>query len=136
MTFDPNSPNYFAKRIGDRHVTIDSNGKLTYFGTLPNLSKHIRVGDYASNTSGENNLSQHPKEVVPMGHEAVYNTVPGGTKIPAVVFKSDQNSGLGTYDSSVFYGFDYLSQHIKDDNQNYLTPIPSSNVLRLVTMYQ
>ena len=126
LTFDPNSPNYFAKRIGDRHVTIDSNGKLTYFGTLPNLSKHIRVGDYASNTSGENNLSQHPKEVVPMGYEAVYNTVPGGAKIPAVVFKSDQNSGLGTYDSSVFYGFDFLSQHIKDDNQNYLAPIPAT----------
>ena len=61
-----------------------------------------------------------------MGHEAVYNTVPGDTKIPAVVFKSDQNSGLGTYDSSVFYGFDYLSKHIKDDNQNYLAPIPAT----------
>ena len=33
-------------------------------------------------------LNQHPKEVVPMGHEAVYNTVFGDTKIPAVVFKT------------------------------------------------
>ena len=135
LTFDPKSPNYFAKRIGDRHVTIDSNGKLTYFGTMPNLSKHIRVGDYASKTSGENNLSQHPKEVVPMGHEAVYNTVPGTTEIPAVIFKSNQQNGQGVYDANVFYGFDYLSKFIRDDNANYLAPIPSSaNVGNNVTM--
>jgi hypothetical protein len=135
LTFDPKSPNYFAKRIGDRHVTIDSNGKLTYFGTMPNLSKHIRVGDYASKTSGENNLSQHPKEVVPMGHEAVYNTVPGTTEIPAVIFKSNQQNGQGVYDANVFYGFDYLTKFIRDDNANYLAPIPSSaNVGNNVTM--
>tara|TARA_R100001129_G_scaffold124542_1_gene86970 strand:- start:511 stop:2970 length:2460 start_codon:yes stop_codon:yes gene_type:complete len=126
LTFDPESPNYFAKRIGDRHVVIDSNGKLTNFGTLPNLSKHIRIGDYNSSTAGENNLSQHPKEVVPMGHQAVYNTVPGGTEIPAVVFKSDQNSEIGTYDANVFYGFDYLSKFVKDDNNQYLAPIPAT----------
>ena len=126
LTFDPSSPNYFAKRIGDRHVTIDSNGKLTYYGTMPNLSKHIRVGDYASKTSGENNLSQHPDEVVPMGHGAVYNTVPGTTTVPAAIFKENQNSGLGTYDASVFYGFDYLSKHVRDDNGNYLAPIPAT----------
>ena len=135
LTFDPKSPNYFAKRIGDRHVTIDSNGKLTYFGTMPNLSKHIRVGDYASKTAGENNLSQHPKEVVPMGHEAVYNTVPGTTEIPAVIFKSNQQNAQGVYDANVFYGFDYLSKFIRDDNANYLAPIPSSaNVGNNVTM--
>ena len=126
LTFDPESPNYFAKRIGDRHVVIDSNGNLTNFGTLPNLSKHIRIGDYNSSTAGENNLSQHPKEVVPMGHQAVYNTVPGGTEIPAVVFKSDQNSEIGTYDANVFYGFDYLSKFVKDDNNQYLAPIPAT----------
>ena len=135
LTFDPDSPNYFAKRIGDRHVTIDSNGKLTYFGTMPNLSKHIRVGDYASKTAGENNLSQHPKEVVPMGHAAVYNTVPGTTEIPAVVFKTNQTGGVGTYDASTFYGFDFLSKHIRDDNANYLAPIPATaNIGNNVTM--
>ena len=54
MTFDKTSPDYFAKRIGDRFVTIDSNGKLTYYGNYPNLSKHIRVGDYKF--SGGNHL--------------------------------------------------------------------------------
>ena len=46
LTFDQKSSNYFAKKIGDRYVTIDSNGKLTYYGDYPNLSKHIRVGDF------------------------------------------------------------------------------------------
>ena len=127
LTFDVASPNYFAKRIGARHTTIDENGKLTHYGSgLPNLSKYIRVGDFASNTSGENNLSQHPKDVVPMGHAAVYNTVPGTTTVPTVVFKENQNSGLGTYDASVFYGFDYLTKGIRDDNANYLAPIPAT----------
>ena len=33
-----------------------------------------------------------------MGHEAVYNTVPGTTEIPAVIFKSNQQNGQGVYD--------------------------------------
>ena len=135
LTFDPKSPNYFAKRIGDMHTTIDSNGKLTHYGVMPNLSRHIRVGDYDSKTSGENNLSQHPKEVVPMGHAAVYNTVPGTTTIPAVVFKSNQTSEIGTYDGNIFYGFDFISKYIRDDNSNYLAPIPATaNVGNNVTM--
>jgi hypothetical protein len=128
LTFDPKSPNYFAKRIGNRHSSIDSNGKLTYYGELPNLSRHIRVGDYASSTSGENNLSQHPKDVVPMGHDALYNTVPGNTEIPAVTFNSSQESSNGSYDASIFYGVDYTSQHFRDDNSQYFAPIPASAV--------
>ena len=126
LTFDPKSPNYFAKRIGDRHTTIDANGKLTNFGTMPNLSKHIRVGDYASKTIGENNLSQHPSDVVPMGHAALYNTIPGGTTVPRALFKTNQTSTMGTYDGNTFYGFDYLSPNISTDNANYLAPIPAA----------
>ena len=70
LTFDPEAANYFAKVVGDRHVEIDSNGKLTYKGDYPNLSKHVRIGDYK-------NLENHPKTVVPMGHSAVYIPVSG-----------------------------------------------------------
>ncbi len=45
LTFDPSSTNYFARVIGDRHTSIDSNGKLTFYGDYPNKSKQIRVGD-------------------------------------------------------------------------------------------
>ena len=43
LNFDPESPSFFARRIGDRYVAIDSNGKLTYHGDWPNMSKYIYV---------------------------------------------------------------------------------------------
>ena len=127
LTFDPNSPNYFAKRIGDRHVVIDSNGKLTYFGDYPNLSMHIRVGDY---TKVDSNLTQFPKTVVPFGHAAVNNTTLGTTTIPAVIFNKQQKNTNGTFDSSVLYGFDFVTSlsstgKIREQNEQFLGPIPS-----------
>ena len=121
LTFDPDSPNYFAKRIGDRHVVIDSNGKLTYFGDYPNLSRHIRVGDY---TKVASNLTQFPKTVVPFGHAALNVTTLGTTTIPSASFKRNQNNSNGTFDSSVLYGFDFITAKIRDDNEQYLGPIP------------
>ena len=136
LTFDPKSPNYFAKRIGNEHKTIDSNGKLTHYGEMANLSKHIRVGDYDAQASDGNNLARHGiKDAVPMGHAAVYNTVPGTTQIPSASFKKNQENVNGSYAGSVFYGFDYLTKYVRDDNANYLAPIPSSaNVGSNVTM--
>ena len=68
MNFDPESPNYFARRIGDRYVTIDSNGKLTYNGDWPNLSKYIYVSDFTDIAE-----KAAPVTVVPMGHGAISN---------------------------------------------------------------
>ncbi len=121
LTFDRKSANYFAKRIGDRHVTIDSNGKLTYLGDYPNLSKHIRIGDY---TKTSDNLGQYPKTLVPMGHAAVNNTVPGTTSVPTASFNRNQTNLQGTFDSNVFYGFDFNGTYVKEDNSNYLAPVP------------
>ena len=121
LTFDSNSPNYFAKRIGDRFVEIDSNGKLTYYGDYPNLSKHIRVGDF---TKVDSNISQFPKTVVPMGFDILNNTSLGTTTIPSASFKSNQTNSNGTFDSSVLHGFDFLTSKISDDNEQYLAPIP------------
>ena len=41
LTLDPDSPDYFAKRIGDKWTEIDSNGKLSTYGDYPNLSMYI-----------------------------------------------------------------------------------------------
>ena len=127
LTFDPDSPNYFAKRIGDRHVVIDSNGKLTYYGDYPNLSKHIRVGDYTKTDSA---LNQFPKTVVPFGHAAVNLTTLGTTTIPSVIFNKQQINSNTTFDSSVLFGFDFISSTnktgaIRESNQQYLGPVPS-----------
>jgi len=124
LTLDPASPNYFAKKIGDRHVEIDSNGKLTYFGNYPNLSRFIRVGDFS--TMEEDGIFKYPKNVVPMGHNAVYNTVPGATNIPSASFKTTQKDTNETFDSTIAYGINLIDEHIKDDNLQYLAPVPSS----------
>ena len=122
LTLDPASPNFFAKRIGDRHVEIDSNGKLTNYGDYPNISKYIRVGDFADMIV--DGVFKYPKNVVPMGHDKLRNPVPGTTEIPAVQFKTDQTNVNGTFDSSVAFGIDLISDYIKDDNIQYLAPIP------------
>ena len=112
LTFDKSSPDFFAKRIGDRHVTIDSNGKLTYFGNYPNLSKHIRVGDYKF-SGGNQALDAASPGAVPFGHNALYNPVEGDTDIPASVFNTSQTNTQGTFDQSIFYGFDLLNDNVK-----------------------
>ncbi len=124
LTFDPASPNYFAKRIGDRWVEIDSNGKLTYYGSYDNMSKFIRVGDF--HQMEEDGVFNFPKTVVPMGHAAVKNPMPGGTNVPTASFKTSQIDVNGTFDASVPYGIDLMTPYIKDDNMQYLSPIPNA----------
>ena len=117
LNFDPTSPNYFARRIGDRYVTIDSNGKLTYNGDWPNLSKHIYVSDFDAIANNES-----PKTVVPMGHAAINN--PFGSddsSVPAWTVKASQTNAQDEFDSNVLYGHDYGNA----DAEEYLAPINS-----------
>tara|TARA_B100000029_G_scaffold95111_1_gene85331 strand:- start:1207 stop:3609 length:2403 start_codon:yes stop_codon:yes gene_type:complete len=112
LTFDPDAVNYFAKVIGDRFVEIDSNGKLTYKGDYPNMSKHIRVGDYK-------NLENHPTTVMPMGHGAVNIPV---ASAPSASFIREQQNSNGDFDSNIFYGFCF-DMSKRPDNGEYLAPI-------------
>ena len=122
LTLDPLSPNFFAKRIGDRWTEIDSNGKLTTYGDYPPVSKYIRVGDFADMVT--DGVFKYPKNVVPMGHDKLRNPIPGGTTVPAVQLKEDQTDTNGTFDSSVAFGINLIDDNIKDDNIQYLSPIP------------
>jgi len=124
LTLDPASSNYFAKRIGDRWVEIDSNGKLTYYGNFTNISKHIRVGDFGD--MEEDGIFKFPKSVLPMGHAALKNPVPGGSNIPSASFKTTQTDANGAFDSTVSYGVDLVTPKVADDNRNYLAPIPNA----------
>jgi hypothetical protein len=126
LNFDPESPSYFARRIGDRYVTIDSNGKLTYNGDWPNLSKFIYVSDFSAIANSES-----PKTVVPMGHAAVNNPFGSNdTSIPAWVTSSAQTNAQDEFDSNQLYGHDYSNA----DAEEYLAPINSFNVGANVTM--
>ena len=114
LNFNPTSPNFFARRIGDRYVTIDSDGKLTYNGDWPNLSKHIYVSDYSAISNRE-----LPVTVVPMGHKAIMN--PFGSddsSVPVWAFKASQSNASNEYDDDVPYGHDYSNI----DARQYLAP--------------
>jgi len=126
--FDPASPSYFAKQIGDSHVIIDSNGRLTYHGNFPNRSKWCRVGDYQ-------NIENYPKSVVPYGYASLSNPIPGGTLVPSASMKLQQvdNTNEQTFQASAYHGFDFMDIGVdnrirgKYDNDGaaYLSPIPS-----------
>jgi hypothetical protein len=116
LTFDSNESNYFARVIGDRHISIDSDGKLTYYGDYPNRSKHIRVGDYGD-------IGTFPTTVVPFGHNKVYvpyySSTTAATTIVTASFKRNQSSSIADFDQNAFYGFDYSNL----DNRSYLSSV-------------
>lgn len=120
VNLDPNSPNYISRRIGDRYLTIDSNGKITEHGDWVNNSKYIRV-EVASQGS-------YPVSAAPFAHGAYTNPIYVGgeeTLIPAVVYQT--GSVVNTASSPTYYaGFDFETAGIKLDNLNYLKPIPAS----------
>ena len=117
LNFDPISPSYFARRIGDRYVTIDANGKLTYNGDWPNMSKYIYVSNFQAIADNE-----VPVTVVPMGHAAINNPFGSDdTGIPTWKIKSDQLNPNGEFDSNQLYGHDFGNI----DANEYLAPINS-----------
>ena len=117
LNFDPKSTNFFARRIGDRYVSIDANGKLTYNGDWNNRSKHVYLSDFSDISDGS-----IPKALVPMGHAAISNPCAGSTAVPAWPFKSLQTNAQSEFDANVPYGHDYGNA----DTEEYLAPIPDS----------
>ena len=118
LNFDPKSTNFFARRIGDRYVTIDANGKLTYAGDWNNRSKHIYLSDFSDISDGS-----IPKTLVPMGHASVNNPIGvDDSNVPSWTFKSTQTNSQNEFDSNVLYGVDYGNA----DAEQYLSPIGST----------
>ncbi len=120
LNLDPASPNYIKKVIGDRNVTIDSNGKQTENGDYPNNSKYVRV-----DCSEEGSF---PITAAPFGHGAYTNPIYHGTDeslIPAVIFATGSENNNGS-NSVQYSGIDLESAVVKIDNNNYLAPIPAS----------
>jgi hypothetical protein len=119
VNLDPASPNYIARRMGDRWNTIDSAGKITENGDYSNKSKYVRVVVAEAGS--------YPISAAPFGHGAYTNPIAtaGGdvNKVPAVVYQS--GSINNTSSSPIYYsGFDFETIGVSDDNKQYLKPIP------------
>jgi phage tail sheath protein FI len=129
LNLDEDSQNYLPRVIGDRYVTIDSNGKLTYNGDYPNKSKYIYISDYS-------NLEGISEDLVPMGFGKLLlpfedkSDASGSVSFPSAQFKaldgsanlSGQQNSRGTFDRNVYYGFDFAN----NDNKQYLAPTPAN----------
>ena len=119
VNLDPGSANYIARVIGDRYSTIDSNGKITENGDWINNSKYLRVevGEQGS----------YPVSAAPFGHGAYSNPIKATveTIVPAAVYQI--GSQANTAGNPQYYsGFDFESIGVKDDNANYMNPLPES----------
>ena len=132
LNFDEDSTNYLPLRVGDRFVSIDSNGKLTNEGDYPNQSKFVYISDFS-------NLTGISKDLVPMGFAALSQphvlpvtsqSMSGSTvdaSYPTASYRfttsgTGQKNSRGTFDSNEYYGFDFK----KEDNKQYLCPTPTS----------
>ncbi len=120
VNLDPASPNYIARRIGDRYITIDNDGKITENGDYSNQSKYIRV-EVAE-------AGSFPISAAPFGHGAYTNPIECNTtveagKVPAVVY---QTTSIDNSSSSPIYysGFNFETEGVALDNKQYLKPIP------------
>lgn len=129
VNLDPASPNFIARRIGDRHWTIDDDGKITENGDYTNKSKYVRVDVMEAGS--------YPISAAPFGHDAYTNPIYLGgteTRVPAVVYQTGSaNNSAG---SPIYYsGFDFETNGVSMDNAAYLAPIPTLAVAGANTVF-
>jgi len=126
LNMDPDSANYIVKVIGDEFQTVNNDGEITVFGDYPNLSRHIRVGDYKEDTFTSNPNLQ------PMGFQAVLDPIKSTANVPTASFNRSQTFprvDVDSYKEDLAYGFK-IDPRFGDDelatNKAYLSPIPKS----------
>jgi hypothetical protein len=116
LNLDPNSPNYIARVIGDRYITVDASGKLNIEGDYPNNSAHIRVEMEDDVTNGAIDSS-----LVPFGFAALTSPLNSSYTLPDPTYVVSQSLG-GVVNTKVFLGYDY--DFSLTDNLNFLLPLP------------
>lgn len=109
VNLDPSSPNYIARVIGDRYVTVDSDGNISETGDYDTNSRYVRVE--------VKNEEDYPVTAVPAGFAAM-NLPVNDSNLPAVVYST--GSLVSPY--TAYSGFDFT----KSDNINYLKPVPDN----------
>ena len=123
VNLDPDSPNYIARRIGDRYQEYSSIfGKVMTKGDYPNLSEFIRVEMNSEVANG----ATSPK-LLPKGFKTVNDTISNGSQggqtyqLKAYVSSSEQLIG-GNYNSKAYLGWDFTHK----DNKNWNKPVPQT----------
>lgn len=118
---DPDSTLYIGKIIGDKYEKVDSNGDIQHYGNFDNRSNYIRI----QMTDDVNNKSVSA-QLVPFGFRALKTPLPTAFTQPASASMVTAQTSGGTYNSKVYWGFNYDFDNT--DNLNYLCPLPKSTV--------
>jgi len=117
VNLDPNSPRYISRVIGDRYITITSEGKVVVNGDYGNKSNYIRV----EVTEGVKNAANSPT-LVPFGFRAPVSPIPSAFTQPTAASYVTGQTAAGAYNRRVYWGFNY--DFANTDNFNYLRPLP------------
>jgi len=127
VNLDPDSPNYIARVIGDKYITVDANGKLSTNGDYPNNSANIRVE--VSTAVANKGIDE---SLVPFGFAALQN--PYGSKFalpnPSYVVSQSINA---SYNEKAFLGYNF--DFATTDNLNFLAPTPDSATATVGTAF-
>ena len=126
LNLDPASANYLPKVIGDQFQTVTTAGEVVLHGDFPNLSKHMRVGDY------DEKVFKGTKSLQPMGFAKVFDPVVATATVPTASFNTSQvtTQNPAQYNPNVPYGIklseNYFNENELDTNLQYLSPIPAA----------
>ena len=117
VNLDPNSPRYISRVIGDRYITITSDGKVVVNGDYANKSNYIRV----EVTDAVDNGATSPT-LVPFGFRALSTPIPSAFTQPMSASYVAGQTAASAYNRRVYFGFDF--DFANTDNFNYLRPLP------------
>lgn len=119
VNLDPNSPNYIKRVIGDKYITVDSNGKLTSNGDYPNASAHIRVS-----VTDDVDAGSIDSTLVPFGFGKLTSPLHSTYNLPSPTYNVSQSIS-NEYNKRAFLGYSF--DFVTSDNLNFLQPLPKTN---------
>jgi phage tail sheath protein FI len=120
LNLDPDSPNYIARRIGDKSFSVSSLGVVSVSGDYDNVSKYIRVSVDAAVAA-----KSITANVKPFGFGAVVQPVSSSYTFPTASFVLQNTVINNAYNKKAYYGWDYTAT----DNGNYLKPLASGTTV-------
>jgi hypothetical protein len=115
VNLDPASPNYIARVIGDRSVTIGLDGKITENGDYSNRSKYIRV-EVAEPGS-------FPISAAPFGHTEYLSPINAPQNL-----LPQFNILTGSNDNSTSNPINFSGIELNIDGRQIFKPIPDNSV--------
>ena len=127
VNLDPDSPNFIARVIGDKYITVDANGKLSTNGDYNNNSANVRV----EVSTAVNNKAIDPS-LVPFGFAALQNPFGSLLALPNPSYVVSQSINQ-SYNEKAFLGYDF--DFVTTDNLNFLAPTPDSSTATVGTAF-